>query len=240
MSKKFNRLFQNGSEIMTKIETAIQKQITSKFNFHAYPKQGKVPLLVFLHGAGHSEESIRSIWYQYPFRYYGITRPYKKFACHILIPTPSKKYDIHNPDEIIAVINYIIQRYDGIVNTKKIYLTGFSMGARGTWDTAFANPKIFAAIAPLSGVGCYLRSHLIKDLPCLAAHCVNDEVVPFKETNAMWHSFGGPEQKPCQSLKWKKSTVNNISFYMKKGGHGDVIDLYKNTKFLKQLFSYSK
>ena len=222
------------------ITTDIQKKITSKFSFYRHPGVDKCPLLVFLHGAGHSKSSIGYLWKQYPFKNYGITRPYKRFKCHVLIPTPSKPRDIHNPDEIVAVINYIIQRYDYRINTKKIYLTGYSMGARGTWDTAFANPEIFAAIAPLSGVGCYLRSHLIKDLPCLMAHCIDDDVVKFRETHIMWCELGNNNRVPQRSIKWKKLSCNHVSFYTKDGGHGDAIDLYENTTFLKELFGHSR
>lgn len=37
------------------------------------------------------------------------------------------------------------------VDANRVYLTGLSMGGRGTWYLAFRNPGVFAAVAPICG-----------------------------------------------------------------------------------------
>ena len=37
------------------------------------------------------------------------------------------------------------------VDADRVYLTGLSMGGRGTWYIAYRNPKVFAAVAPICG-----------------------------------------------------------------------------------------
>ena len=41
------------------------------------------------------------------------------------------------------------------VDTRKVYLTGLSMGGTGTWMLAMACPEKWAAIAPVCGTGIY-------------------------------------------------------------------------------------
>ena len=73
------------------------------------------------------------------------------------------------------------------IDTNRIYLTGFSLGAAGTWYIAAKYPYKFAAIAPMSG----FTSHMdfiennidrLFDMPIWAFHGKIDIVVPFEET----------------------------------------------------------
>ena len=56
-----------------------------------------------------------------------------------------------NENMAIRVIEYMVNQYNADIN--RIYVHGLSNGAKGTWDFVAKRPDIFAAMAPMSGVG---------------------------------------------------------------------------------------
>ena len=71
------------------------------------------------------------------------------------------------------------------VDDSRVYLTGFSMGGYGTWDTAAAYPDRFAAIAPIAGGGNEQLAGRLKDMPIWAFHGEQDVNVPVSESISM-------------------------------------------------------
>lgn len=71
------------------------------------------------------------------------------------------------------------------VDESRVYLTGFSMGGYGTWDTAVAYPERFAAIAPIAGGGNAGLAGRLKDMPIWAFHGEMDVNVPVTESISM-------------------------------------------------------
>ena len=54
-----------------------------------------------------------------------------------------------SPPAVADLLDQVIAKYR--VDTNRIYLTGFSMGGFGTWQTALTMSERFAAIAPVAG-----------------------------------------------------------------------------------------
>ena len=82
------------------------------------------------------------------------------------------------------------------VDTNRIYLTGLSLGASGTWYLAIKYPEKFAAIAPMSGFTRhieYIKNNTDKliDIPIWAYHGKLDKVVEFEETEWMINRLKG-------------------------------------------------
>ena len=69
------------------------------------------------------------------------------------------------------------------IDKEREYLTGYSLGAYGTWNFAIINPERFAAIAPISGGAISPKKAMnLKQLPIWVAHGDNDTVVEFEES----------------------------------------------------------
>jgi pimeloyl-ACP methyl ester carboxylesterase len=82
----------------------------------------------------------------------------------------------------------ITRRYR--VDTSRIYLTGLSLGASGTWYLAIKHPSIFAAIAPISGRSSYMQlmADSVRNLagiPIWIFHGSVDEIVDVNESLEM-------------------------------------------------------
>jgi predicted peptidase len=52
-------------------------------------------------------------------------------------------------ESVLALLSEAISRYH--VDSKRVYLTGNSMGGYGTWSVGLKNPQLFAAIVPICG-----------------------------------------------------------------------------------------
>jgi len=71
------------------------------------------------------------------------------------------------------------------IDEKRIYLTGHSMGAIGTWYLAAKYPDIWAAIAPFSGYGLPANVAKMKGLPAIVIHGDADPTVPVAGSRLM-------------------------------------------------------
>jgi predicted peptidase len=71
------------------------------------------------------------------------------------------------------------------VDKSRIYLTGFSMGGYGVWQTAAAFPGTFAALAPISGMSDLPDVPRLTGVPIWAFHGAQDENVAVTESQKM-------------------------------------------------------
>ncbi len=83
------------------------------------------------------------------------------------------------------------------IDPTRVYLTGLSLGASGTWYLAEKYPEKFAAIAPISGFthgeSNFIKKkvHRLDNIPVWAFHGKIDDVVPFEETEKMVRKLEG-------------------------------------------------
>ncbi len=88
-----------------------------------------------------------------------------------------------SPSWTKKLLDVVVKRFT--VDRDRIYLTGYSMGGYGTWDTAEEYPELFAAIAPICGGGDTDQAGRIRGLPVWAFHGAKDPNVPVDESIQM-------------------------------------------------------
>jgi predicted peptidase len=71
------------------------------------------------------------------------------------------------------------------VDPARIYVTGISMGGYGTWDMIQRKPDLFAAAMPICGGGDASLASKIKDLPISVFHGDKDTAVPVSRSRDM-------------------------------------------------------
>ena len=112
----------------------------------------KLPLLIFLHGAGEVGTNINQVKGKPTAIWEGI-RKFNKGPCIIVAPQCLKnakgERGIWTPEDL----NLLLQQLKATlpVDDRRIYLSGISMGGYGTWAWAAHDPQHFAAIAPIVG-----------------------------------------------------------------------------------------
>jgi predicted peptidase len=82
--------------------------------------------------------------------------------------------------EIVAAVSR-----EFAIDSSRIYLTGQSLGGRGTWDIISKRPDVFAAAVPLCGDGNTSRIVAARNVPIWVFHGANDPLVPVAGSREM-------------------------------------------------------
>lgn len=153
----------------------------------------RMPLVVFLHGAGErgSENTRQLTWL--PLAMAG--EPMRtQFPCYLLAvqcPADEKWVDVPwsgtesspMPAEptramraVMATLDRVLAEYP--VDSDRVYLTGLSMGGYGAFDLAMRMPGRFAALVPVCGGGDPASVERLRGLPTWVWHGARDSTVP--------------------------------------------------------------
>ena len=133
---------------------------------------------------------------------------------------------------MLALLDEITENYH--VDTKRIYLTGLSMGGYGTWAVGIANPEKFAAIVPICGGGEEMsirrvrrtKGEALKSLPVWVFHGAKDSVVPLEQS-----------QKMVDALKRVEVTEVKFTIYP-EANHDSWTQTYNNPELYEWLLKH--
>jgi predicted peptidase len=110
----------------------------------------KWPIILFLHGAG--ERGSDGLIQTEVGIGEAIRKSRSRFPAIVVMPQcPTDHWWATADMEELALASLSEASKEFKGDAKRIYLTGLSMGAYGTWDIAAKNPHKFAAIVPISG-----------------------------------------------------------------------------------------
>ncbi len=201
----------------------------------------KMPLLIFLHGAGGVGDDIKRIKFQPRNVFRGIVK-FDKGPCIVVAPQCLKKTKkgergTWSPEDLDVLLQHLKATLQ--IDSKRIYLTGNSMGGYGTWAWGAHNPEHFAAIAPVvGGIGPGGPKDVTPDLKKWAANLAKvpvyafagakDRVVPAERSERMVAAIqkaGGKDAK--------------IKVYPDEG-HGAGRVTYSTVEFYNWLFSHKR
>jgi len=178
-------------------------------------ENGKLPLIIFLHGAGERGDNIELVKVHGPPK---IVESDEDFPFFVLSPQCAAD-GWWEADKLDMLIDEVVSMND--VDETRIYLTGLSMGGFGTWDLAQLRPNRFAAIAPICGGSRMnaFRASLLKNVPTWAFHGAMDLVVPLEASSRIVKSLndaGGDVKYTIYPMAGHDSwteTYNNPELY---------------------------
>ena len=148
-----------------------------------FSKEEKLPLIVFLHGAGERGDDLQKL------KIYAIPKLFcndcdyngtRVITLSPLCPDGITWYDLKK--EVFSLIESVCSEYN--VDRENISLCGVSMGGFGTWEIAMTRPDMFSKIAPICGGGVNWRACQLK-MPIRAFHGALDNVVPVEMSEIM-------------------------------------------------------
>ena len=187
-----------------------------------FKKNKKYPLVVFLHGGNNSNPRLLN------GRVLTVNNFFIPENDQYIIASPIKLGIDWSPKKIQDVIADIESQLK--IDKKRIYLTGLSMGGRGTFIVAAELPDLFAAIMPLSPHHTpysYLNlASKVSHLPIFLHHSTNDKTSKFSVAEKM-------------SEELKKLNAN-VVFDVGKFGHSGWNKIYKNPENINWLLSKKK
>lgn len=150
-----NNTFKNVEVNLLQWPEEIQPKLgkLKKTAFIAFPKkktEGKLPLLITLHGGGGKAWSIEE-QLKRSAKVKGLSLA--ELAGKDLILLEPNSFEKWNPKTLNIMLDYMLETYPQI-DHKRIYVMGHSMGGRGSWDWIQQSSERFAAAAPggFSGV----------------------------------------------------------------------------------------
>lgn len=135
---------------------------------HTYQGDKDFPLILFLHGAGERGED-GDLPVKQGIANGGIKfkQNEKTFPFFVIFPQCKLKGNWlaggPDADRALAILDEVQKSYK--IDSKRLYLTGLSMGGSGTWSLAAAQPNKWAAIAPICGRGETENVSKIKHIP---------------------------------------------------------------------------
>jgi predicted peptidase len=157
---------QNPCSMDVEVPVSSSSTYTARIHFLLYlpgdygkEPQKKWPLLLFLHGSGsigsdldmlRRSALVNTLETQTDFPFMVISPQLPAYA-----PASSDAAftQIQYWSPLIDPLNVLIDRFIASypIDTRRIYLTGLSLGGFGTWDFALRYPKRFSAIVPVAG-----------------------------------------------------------------------------------------
>lgn len=164
------------------------------------PTGDRMPLVVFLHGAG-ERGSDNAAQLAYLPTWLAAPTERRRHPCFLLAPQcrdesmwvdipwgdtrsrPQQPRPTLDLQAVIAALDEVTANEP--VDPRRIYLTGLSMGGYGTWDLAARMPERFAALLPICGGGDEATATRIAGLPTWCFHGAADDVVPVERSRSM-------------------------------------------------------
>lgn len=203
----------------------------------------KIPLLIYLHGAGGLGPEILKISGQPKGILLGIQK-FKKGPCLVVAPQcmrSSKKSPLKSTweaEDLDLFLTHLLEKYT-YVDHNRIYLTGNSMGGFGSWMWGGNAPQHFAAIAPLvGGIGRGGPKDVTPDLDKWAANLATvpvwafvgakDNVVPADRSERMVAAIKKAGGKQVKLLVYPEE------------GHGAGRRVFQSQEFYDWMFSQKR
>lgn len=159
----------------------------------------RYPVILFLHGAGERGDN-NEAQLLHGVRGFSSPEMQAKYPAFILAPqcpAGQKWSDVDwsllkssLPEKPSASLHLAMKALDVLVSTcpidsRRVYITGLSMGGYGTWDAATRWPEKFAAAVPVCGGGDDMKGARLKNLPIWCFHGDKDTVVPVVRSRDM-------------------------------------------------------
>ena len=185
----------------------------------------KLPLVVFMHGAGERGTDIEDI------KRLGIPKYLDKglpIRAIVLAPQLFSRDIIWNTviHEVMELIR-LIRDGEPNVDRDHVCLNGVSMGGYATWELAMSYTAEFTAIAPVCGGGTPWRAWRLAQLPIRTYHGDADDTVPLSETLNM-------------VAEVRKAGGNPECLLLHGVGHDIWHWVYEHTDILEWLVSHKK
>jgi predicted peptidase len=150
--------------------------------------QEKWPLILFLHGSGERGSDLKLLKKQ-PLP--KILDQQENFP--FIVVSPQLPLEEGNWSALVDPVKVLVDQMQAAysVDSRRVYLTGLSMGGFGSWELALRYPRRFAAIVPIAGGYRYQSNAIpenmcdLKELPVWVFHGARDTNVLSTQSEQM-------------------------------------------------------
>ncbi len=207
-------------------KTQISRQASSRYQLslpagYRESKQ-KWPLIFFLHGGSGRGDDLNLVGRYGPP---AIAAKRRDFPFVVLSPQCPRGEIWSDTDLLVSLLDDVIAHYR--IDPDRVYLTGMSMGGRGTWYLAYKHPERFAAIVPINAYSPITDwAQGLKDMPIWVFHGDKDTVVPVSDSEDM--------------VKALRAAGNDPKFTILPGRGHDIADVYERPDLYEWLLQHQR
>lgn len=177
----------------------------------------RYPLVVMLHGSGAigKDNEKQLSWLARSWAHPVIRSQFPAYVLVPQAPARSADYDKSAIDNelyskpgmplnaMLELIEQTIKRYP--VDTRRVYVIGFSMGGSATWNALIIRPSLFAAAIPIAGIAPE-RYHAkqIASIPIMIVHGNADIENPIASDRAMFMALKTQPANKTRFIEYEK------------------------------------
>jgi predicted peptidase len=228
------------------LEKREYKQDKASLNYRlmkpeGYKDDGKhsYPLVIFLHGAGERGKD-NAAQLKHGVADFAKDDSRKKYPCFLIAPQcPASQVWVYGSlknlsktkpaveagEMVLALLDELKKEFR--IDSKRIYLTGLSMGGYGTWELLARKPDLFAAAMPICGGGDVKKAEKIAKIPIWCFHGDKDGAVPVARSREMIEAIKKAGGEP------KYTEYEGV-------GHDSWTQTYRDPKVMAWLFEQKK
>ncbi len=158
------------------------------------------PLLVFLHGAGEKGNGTTELT---RVRVHGpprLVHEGREFPFIVVSPQLPSSLGGWSSGLVKQLVDTLQVRFR--VDASRIYVTGLSLGAMGTWSFAVAHPTVAAAVVPIAGSGSPGNACAMRNVPVWAFHGDADGVVNISGSRSMIDALNACVPQPSATPRF--------------------------------------
>jgi predicted peptidase len=150
------------------------------FLFRQPKSSVKLPLILYLHGAGSRGDNLEKMATAGP-----IGEVENGRDVHAIIAAPQCRDDtwFESFETLIDFAEEMLKKEE--IDKSRVYLCGVSMGAYAAWQLAMTKPQWFAALVAVCGGGMYWNAERLRNIPVWAFHGELDTTVLPGESEKM-------------------------------------------------------
>ncbi|GEM_PF-826609 len=231
----------NYPSLSSNVQTGMHPYRSEKtgFSFMFYVPSGyesghqqSMPLVLYLHGTGLRGDDIDKlrIGEFTAILQYEPDLPFLVVAPQLPANDENRLWSMNDiPERLFQLLDEIQKLYS--VDSKRIYLTGSSIGGGGTWEIGLRYPNYFAALIPVMGFYGYpfkVPENIcdLKDVPIWAFHGEYDLTVPLEAEQALVDAL--------------RACGGNVKFTIYPGaGHDVDAQVYKTPELFEWMLAQS-
>ena len=205
--------------------------------------------ILFLHGTGGVKKGFENICSQSLARMIlEKSGPVGKEGFPFFVITPRAPVRVWSKsfDRLERLMGSLSSKFP--IDSQRLYLAGQSMGANGVWEFAAANPKRFAAIAPVCG---YIDkkprresprveeiTSILRNQPTWVFHAANDALVDCQHSDIIVEQLRAHGNSRVKYTKYEDAP-GLPGFGDRGAGHASYELAFKDPELYKWLLGYS-
>lgn len=167
-----------------------------------YDSARRYPLVVCLHGSSAvGTDNVKQVAATLPAQLLSNAENRKKYPAFLFVPQCPRGFGWGGLQEHPSIHSLVFEAIAALekeysIDTKRRYVSGYSMGGYGAWHFICTRPDMFAAAVPICGGGDPAYGDKVANIPVWAFHGAKDLNVPVSETRdiieAMKQAGGNP------------------------------------------------